>query len=190
VDPDSNTDSDPAFQVNPDPDTDLIRIQGLVTKNVNLVSAQCCGFGFECGFGPSISSESGSGYGSNPDPGFGDQKLKKKNTAKKLFVFFISKILIYLSLDLLKDVQATGEWRSLHPSKENIQHFKKLNFIIKIFIGVGHFCPPGYGFRDPIESGSTKLFQNKRGIVPFQRCYPTMPNITIDKCFAKKKREV
>jgi hypothetical protein len=33
-------------------------------------------------------------------PGFDDQKLKKKNTAE--IIFFISKIVIYLSLGLIK----------------------------------------------------------------------------------------
>ncbi len=37
-------------------------------------------------------------------------------------------------------------WRSLQLSKEAIQHFKTWNFLI-FFTFVGHFCPPGSGFR-------------------------------------------
>jgi hypothetical protein len=56
----------------------------------------------------------------NSDPdlnriqGFADQKLKKKNTAQILFL--AKKIAIYL---------CPSYRRSLQPSKENTQHFKK-----------------------------------------------------------------
>jgi hypothetical protein len=55
--------------------------------------------------------------------GFDDQKLK--NTAEKLVKFlFLTNIAIYLSLGL----QGRSSYRrSLQPSKENIQHFKKRN---------------------------------------------------------------
>jgi hypothetical protein len=35
--------------------------------------------------------------------------------------------------------------RTLQPSKENIQHFKTLNY----FSFVGYFCPPGSGYSRP-----------------------------------------
>ncbi len=75
-------------------------------------SDQCCGSGY------SISCESG--YGS----GFGSRVLWQKtgkNTAKE-FIFFKSKIAIYLSLGL-------SYRRSLKPSKENIRNFKILNLL-------------------------------------------------------------
>jgi hypothetical protein len=57
----------------------------------------------------------------NPDTD-PDQKLKKKNTAEIFFyIFFCSKIAIYLSLGLFKGRPSYR--RSLQPSKENIQHF-------------------------------------------------------------------
>jgi hypothetical protein len=64
----------------------------------------------------------------NPDliriQGFDDQKLKKKNSAENLFkTFFKSKIAIYLASGLHKG--RPHYRRSLQPSKENIQHFKK-----------------------------------------------------------------
>jgi hypothetical protein len=43
--------------------------------------------------------------------------------------------------------QATKEYGTGTSPKENIQHFKKF---FSMF--VGHFCPPGSGSRDPIES--------------------------------------
>jgi hypothetical protein len=74
--------------------------------------------------------------------------LKKNN-------LFLSKIAIYLSLGLLK--RRASYMRSLQPSKENTQHFKKLN-LSTFFYFVGHFCPPKSrsvsGSRGPIESGS------------------------------------
>jgi hypothetical protein len=90
--------------------------------------------------GSSISSESGSGF----------RYLSKRYR-------FDQKIAIYLCLSYR---------RSLQPSKENIQHFKKLNlFTFSMFLG--NICPPGsgsglqiliriqiQGATDPIESGS------------------------------------
>jgi hypothetical protein len=96
----------------------------------------------------------------NLDPiqfqGFDDQKLKKKKIQLKfLFIYlFSSKIAIYLSLGLHK--VSPSDRRSLLPSNENIQHFKKCNYEL-FSILVGQFCPPGsgfgYGSRDHIESG-------------------------------------
>jgi hypothetical protein len=48
-----------------------------------------------------------------------------KNIAGKILSFF-SKIAIYLSIGLLKGRPSYR--RRLHPSKENIKHFKKGNF--------------------------------------------------------------
>jgi hypothetical protein len=53
--------------------------------------------------------------------GFDDQKLKKIHSCKT-FLYFRSKMAIYLSSGLLKG--RTSYRRSLQPSKENIQHFK------------------------------------------------------------------
>ncbi len=80
------------------------------------------------GSGSSISSEFGSGSG----PGYFWSKIK--NTAENFFPFFWSKITIFLSLDLLKSRPI--QRRSLQPSKENIQYFKKLNFIFFLVIFV------------------------------------------------------
>jgi hypothetical protein len=59
----------------------------------------------------------------DPDPvriqGFDDQKLKKKIQLKFFYIFFCSKIAIYLSLGLLKG--RPSYMRSLQPLKENIQ---------------------------------------------------------------------
>ncbi len=75
------------------------------------------------------------------------QKLKKKNVQVKIFIYFYD-----------QKLQFTYPWaskkgrlryrRSLQPSKENIQHFKKWN-ILTSFNFLRHFCPP-----DLIESGS------------------------------------
>jgi hypothetical protein len=52
------------------------------------------------------------------------KNLRRKKTAKKfVYIFFLSKIAIYLSLGLHKGRPSYR--RSLQPSKENIQHFKK-----------------------------------------------------------------
>jgi hypothetical protein len=73
VNPDlMNLDPVSAFQGNPDPDTDRIRIQG-----------------------------------------FNDQKLKIKIKQKSFYILFWLKIAMY------------SYRRSLQPSKENTQHFKK-----------------------------------------------------------------
>ncbi len=60
-----------------------------------------------------------------PDPRFWWPKIKKNIQLKKSIVFW-SKIAIYLSLGLQKGHPSWG--RSLHFSKENIQHFKTWNF--------------------------------------------------------------
>jgi hypothetical protein len=72
--------------------------------------------------------------------GFGDQKLGK---IYSWIIFFISKIAIYLSLGLQKGCPSYR--RSLQSSKENIQHFKTLNFLTLFYL-LGHFCPPESGF--------------------------------------------
>jgi hypothetical protein len=55
------------------------------------------------------------------DPGFDDQKIEEKNTAEKLT--FLSNIAVYLNLGLHKGYPSNR--RSLKPSTEKIQHFKK-----------------------------------------------------------------
>jgi hypothetical protein len=97
----------------------------------------------------------------NPDPdpiriqGFHDQKLKKKLQLKILYIFFLSKIAIYLSLGLQK---ACPSYRRSHPTLQNMNFYKFFSTF------VGHFSPPnpdpepdsesGSGSTDPIESGS------------------------------------
>jgi hypothetical protein len=88
-----------------------------VTRGVQDRSSLCqsCGSGIiESGYGSSISCEFGSG--SNPDPGFWWPKTEGKNTADIFYIIFWLKIAIYL---------CPSYRRSLQPSKENIQHFKK-----------------------------------------------------------------
>ncbi len=90
----------------------------------------------------------------DPDPiriqGFDDQKFKKRRKNPDNFFIFFIKNCSYLSLGLHKGRQKHK--RSLHPPKENIQHFKKSN-LLSIF--VGNFCPPGSG--SGYGSGSTTL---------------------------------
>jgi len=101
--------------------------------------------------------------------GFDDHKKWKKFTAEKNW----SQIAIYLSLGLHKGRPSYR--RSLQPSKENIQHFKTLNFIT-FFYFWGSFCPTGSrsGFTDLIESGSgsetltATLTAQKSKKIPFQ----------------------
>ncbi len=96
---------------------------------------QSCGSVFiESGSGSTILSEPWSG--SNPDPGFWWPKTEEKKYNRKFFnIFFWSQIAIYLR---------PSYRRSLHPSKQNIQYFKKWNFLI-FSMSVGNFCPHGSG---------------------------------------------
>jgi hypothetical protein len=103
--------------------------------NTITVKYQSYGSGFiESGYenrsGSSISSESGSG--SNPDPAFWwpntDEKVQLKIF---LYIFFWSKIAIYL---------CPSYSRSLQPSLEKMQHFKKMKFINCFYI-CGSFLP-------------------------------------------------
>ncbi len=98
-----------------------------------------------------IQAENRSGSGSNagPDPvpiriqGFNDQKLKKITAEKKNLNFFLDQ--------KLKNVQVTEEAFSSQKRPFNTsKHELKKN----CFTFVGHFCPPGSGSTDPIESGS------------------------------------
>jgi len=97
------------------------------------VSIQC----FVSGFIDSESSikgwQSGSESGSNPDPGFDDKKFEKIYRWKKMIFFFISKIAMFLSLGLLKE--RSSYRKSIQPSKENIQHFKRWNLTFFYFCG-------------------------------------------------------
>ncbi len=85
----------------------------------------------------------------NPDPplvfririririqGFDDQNEK----TQLIFFLLWSKIAIYWSLGLHKGRPSCR--RSLQPSKENIQHFKRWN-LTTFSIFLGHFNPPG-----------------------------------------------
>ncbi len=109
----------------------LVQFIFIYFKTVLWIQILWVGSGY--GSGSSISSESGSG------PGYLWLKVGKKYSGKFFLSFFWWKIAIYLSLGLLKS--RPSQRRSLQPTKENIQHFKKLN--LSIF--VGHFCPPGSG---------------------------------------------
>jgi hypothetical protein len=68
---------------------------------------------------------------------FNDHKLEKKFQLEKKFVFFM-KIAIWLSLGLYKGRPSYS--RSLHPSKENIQHFKT-GTSLTFFYFCGSFLP-------------------------------------------------
>ncbi len=65
--------------------------------------------------------------------GFDDQKLKKYNW-QFLYLFFISKIAINLSLGLHKGRPSYR--RSLHPSNENIQHFTRWNLLTVLYFSL------------------------------------------------------
>jgi hypothetical protein len=98
------------------------------------------------GSGSSILGQWGSGCGS----GSGSSVLwwpqsKIKLQLKKFILFWW--FAIYLSLGLHKGCPSYR--RSLQPSKEKIQHFKRWKFC-PFFFFLGHFCPPGSG------SGSCK----------------------------------
>ncbi len=92
--------------------------------------------------------------------GFDDQKLKKIRLAKIRVHFFRIKNYNYLSLGLHKGRPSCK--RSLQLSKENIQHFKKwnfLNFFLLLWVIFGLLNPDpdseyGSGSIDPIEFGS------------------------------------
>ncbi len=73
---------------------------------------------------------------SNPE--FLWPKIKKKFTAVNFFIFYGSKIAIYLSLGLHKG--RTSYRRSIQLSKENIQHFKTWKFFTFFYI-CGSFLP-------------------------------------------------
>ncbi len=92
-----------------------------------------CGSGY--GSGSSIFGQCGSRYGSESRSRVLMTKNWTKFTAE--FYFIKSKIAIDLSLDLHKGRLSSS--RSLHPSKENIWHFKTWIF----FTFVGNFDPPG-----------------------------------------------
>jgi hypothetical protein len=74
----------------------------------------------------------------------------KKFTAERKINFFLIK---NYNLPGLHKGLPNYRW-SLQPLKENIQHFKTLNFLV--FSTFGSFCLPGsgYGSTDLIESGS------------------------------------
>ncbi len=79
---------------------------------------------------------------------FHDQNWKI-TAVKLLFIFFGSKMAIYLSLDLHKG--CTSYRRSLQPSKENIQHFKTWKFFTFFHI-CGSFLPSGIRVRIRIQN--------------------------------------
>ncbi len=63
----------------------------------------------------------------------------KKITAENfIYIFFFSKIAIYLSLGLQK---ACPSYRRSHPTLQNMNFYKFFSTF------VGHFCPPGSGSR-------------------------------------------
>ncbi len=76
-----------------------------------------------------------------------DEPSKKKFTAEQNLFKFLSKIAIYLSPGLHKGCLSYR--RSLQPSKENIQYFKKRNFINFFFYFCGIFWPSWIRIRIP-----------------------------------------
>ncbi len=70
--------------------------------------------------------------------GFDDQKMKGKNTAENFLTLFWSKIAIYLSPGLHKGRPSYR--RSLEPSKENNQHFKRWNSLAVFYFECMLFC--------------------------------------------------
>ncbi len=99
---------------------------------------QCFGYGY--GSGSSI-------LGRIVIQGFDDQKLNKITANKKIQLFFISKIAIYLSLGLHKGRPSYK--RSLQPSRKNIQHLKRWNFLIFFLLFCGSFLPSWIWIRIP-----------------------------------------
>ncbi len=79
----------------------------------------------QCGSGSKYSIFGQCGSGSDPDSGSDDQKFENFYRWK-IYIYFLSKISIHLSLGLHK---GHPSYRlSLNPSKENIQLFKTWNF--------------------------------------------------------------
>ncbi len=70
--------------------------------------------------------------------GFGDHKFWKLCSWIYIYLYFLNKKCNLLFL-------RPSYRRSLHPTKDNIQHFKTWHF----FTFVGHFCPPGSGSSRP-----------------------------------------
>ncbi len=113
----------------------------------------------------------------DPDPafqviriqGFDDQKFKKKYTAENFFFFFWSKIAIYLR---------PSYRRSLQPSKENIQHFKKCNYFF--FYVSGLFSPSWIRIRiriaDPAKDLGTP-FNPDLGVLGWSARLPVGPGV-------------
>jgi hypothetical protein len=74
----------------------------------------------------------------DPDPvriqAFDDQKLKKKNTAENILLSFLIKNCNYYCPSYMK---------SLQPSKENIEHFKKcILLIFSMVVGIFALLDP------------------------------------------------
>ncbi len=109
------------------------------------------------GSGSSISSASGSGYGSNLDPGFWWPKTGNKYTTH--FLFFIKKMYVTY-------VQATEE--AFSPQRRTSSTSKKLNLLTSFYV-CGSFVPwwiririkGPHWIRTQSGSGSTSLVQTK-----------------------------
>jgi hypothetical protein len=87
----------------------------------------------------------------DPDPGFWWPKTEEKKSSKKFFFLFWSKIAIYLSIGHHKGPLSYR--RSLWPSKENVQLFKKWN-LLTLFYVCGSFLP----FLDSDTDQGTPLY--------------------------------
>ncbi len=101
----------------------------------------------------------------------GSRVLMTKNFRKKYNWTFFFKSFLYQKLQFTYPLGlykgGPSCRRSLQPSKENTQHYKKWNYsTFSIFVGLfytpGSGCESGYGSRDPIESGSTTLLSGNR----------------------------
>ncbi len=112
---------------------------------------------------------------------FDEQKWKNFTSWKKIIVYCSkSKIEIPVHFQLGLHKWRPSYRRSLHPPKENVQHFKTWNF----FTFSVSFCPPGSAFpmliwiqptkvnADPYGSGSTIHLKKGKS-----RVYPAMHHV-------------
>ncbi len=104
----------------------------------------------------------------------GSNALMTKNWRKKynwkFFCVLLLTTAIYSSLGLHKGLPSYR--RSLQPSKENIQHFKKWN-LLTFSIFVGHFCPPGSGSTTVISTVGSETESGFK--IPFEWLLPQTP---------------
>jgi hypothetical protein len=91
------------------------------------------------------------------ESGSGSRVLMTKNGKKIQLKIFLYLLLIKICNLLIPRGLHKGRAsyrRSLQPSKENSQHFRKISLLTDSYFS-GSFFPPGSRSRDPIESGSS-----------------------------------